>query len=97
MKKLLLFSFLLFPCLSDAGDVVKGLNLSSPLLFSGTFGYRMGTVEDPSLRPMIEIEAGVGGGKILLGFDGMGDGFGVGVKAAYLTTWFEPINLDADQ
>lgn len=96
MKKYILL-LLFVPCFCQAGDFIKGLNLSSPLLFSGTLGYRFDNEGNPGMGPMIEAEAGIGGGKILIGFDGMDDGFGFGVKASYLTTWFEPINIDSDQ
>ncbi|MDF3129397.1 hypothetical protein P0Y35_09340 [Kiritimatiellaeota bacterium B1221] len=96
MKKYLVLLFFI-PCLSQAGEFINGLNLSSPLLFSGTVGYRFSNEEKPGMGPMMEAEAGIGGAKLLLGFDGMDEGFGFGVKASYLTTWFEPVNVDADQ
>lgn len=96
MKKLLLLC-LFFPLLSPAGDFITGLNLSSPLLLSGSVGYRFSSENSPGMSPMVEAEAGIGGTKILLGVDGMDEGFGFGVKASLLNTWFEPINVDADQ
>ncbi|WFB36130.1 hypothetical protein P3T73_18410 [Kiritimatiellota bacterium B12222] len=76
---------------------MKGLNISTPLLLSGTLGYRFGSDENPDLSPTVETEIGVGGGKIMIGFDGMGQGFGFGLKGSFLTTWLEPVGLDSDQ
>ncbi len=95
MKKYILL-LLFIPSLSQAGEFINGFNLSSPLLLSGTLGYRFSHDENPGMGPMIEGEAGIGGGKLLLGFDGMDEGFGFGVKASYLFTWFEPVNIDPD-
>ena len=79
-------------------DMVKGLNLSVPLMVSGSLGIPLGG-GDPAQQtiPMIEIEAGVGGGRLLLGLDGTRKGVGFGVKAALMRTWFEPIDIDEDQ
>lgn len=95
MKKIILLALFLSPVFCPAGDFIKGFNLSSPLLFSGTLGYRFSNQDNPGMGPMLEAEAGIGGGKLLMGFDGMDEGFGLGIKAAYLTTWFEPINVES--
>ena len=78
--------------------MVKGLNLSVPLMGSGSLGIPLGG-GDPAQEviPMLEIEAGVGGGRLLLGLDGTRKGMGFGVKAALMRTWFEPIDIDEDQ
>jgi hypothetical protein len=47
--------------------------------------------------PSLEAEVGSGGGRIMLGLDNLGEGFGAGVKAGLLRTWLEPIDLDEDQ
>ena len=82
---------------APAMDGVLFGRLSTPLLASAGYGLRFG--DDPSrLRPTIQAEAGIGGGKLALGFDSTGEGsFGFGIKAAYLTTWLEPIEVDEDQ
>lgn len=99
MNKLLLGLVLLLPCatFSRAMDSVLLGRLSTPLVASAAWSLRFGDKED-GLRPVLQAEAGVGGGKLALGFDSTGDGtFGLGLKAAYLTTWFEPIEVDEDQ
>jgi len=95
MKKILVL-LLLLPCISHAGDFIIGLNLSTPLLVSGTAGYRFGDLETTPKALMIEVEAGVGGTKLMLGLDGMDQGFGTAIKASLLSTWFEPINVESD-
>lgn len=80
-----------------AADGFVGLRLSSPLIASGTAGVKFGEA-DGRMRPVIQAEAGVGGGKLAVGLDGTGHGhFGLGVKAAMLRTWLEPIDIDEDQ
>ncbi len=80
-----------------AADGFVGLRLSSPLIASGTAGVKFGEA-DGGMRPVIQAEAGVGGGKLAVGLDGTGQGsFGLGIKAAMLRTWFEPIDVDEDQ
>jgi len=96
MKKFILL-FLILPTFSQAGDFITGLNLSTPLVLSGTIGYRFQPEPTLKMAPMIEAEAGIGGTKILLGLDGMNEGLGFGIKASLLHTWFEPINVKADQ
>ena len=99
MKNMLLGFALLLSCatLSPALDSILVGRLSTPLVASAAWSLRFGDQED-GLRPVLQAEAGVGGGKLALGFDSTGDGaFGLGLKAAYLTTWFEPIEVEEDQ
>ncbi len=76
-----------------------GLKASAPLLVSGSGGFYLGGPTDPGvteLRPVIEGELGLGGGKILAGMDTVGTGFGYGIKGAIMRTWFESIGVDKD-
>ncbi|HMO04178.1 MAG TPA: hypothetical protein PKC67_01865 [Kiritimatiellia bacterium] len=93
---LLLLALLTAPAVF-AADGFFGLRLSSPLIASGTAGVKFGD-DDGGLRPTIQAEAGVGGGKLAVGLDGTGHGkVGFGVKAAMLRTWIEPIDVDDNQ
>jgi hypothetical protein len=98
MKKYpFLLLLLILPCFGFAGDFIFGLNLSTPILMGGTFGYRLDAAGPKEKALMIEAEAGLGGGKLLVGMDGMNEGFGTALKVSLLKTWFEPINVDEDQ
>lgn len=69
------------------------------MLVSGSGGFYLGGPTDPGvteLRPVIEGELGLGGGKILAGMDTVGNGFGYGIKGAIMRTWFESIGVDED-
>ncbi len=80
-----------------ATDFFAGMRVSSPLVLSGSVGIRGGSYGDGLYQPSVELEAGIGGGRILAGLDNLGDGFGAGVKAVYMRTWGEPIDVDEDQ
>lgn len=97
MKAFPLLLLLWFPGFGFS-EMVTGLNLSTPLLLTGSVGFTLGG-GDPTKEPMpmIEFEGGYGGGRILVGLDGTGRSLGWGVKAALLKTWFEPIDLDENQ
>jgi hypothetical protein len=72
------------------------VRVSSPLMVSAAAGFKTGQA-DGSLRPTFMAEAGIGGGKLSVGMDNIGEGaFGYGVKAAFLRTWIEPLDVDAD-
>lgn len=76
-----------------------GLKASAPLLVSGSGGFYVGGPVDPGvseLRPVLEAELGLGGGKILAGMDTIGTGFGYGIKGSLMRTWFEPVGVDED-
>ncbi|MEM0965745.1 MAG: hypothetical protein AAGJ81_06330 [Verrucomicrobiota bacterium] len=76
-----------------------GINISSPLVVSGTAGLYLDSgveVGSQALRTGIEGELGIGGGKILIGMDTIGQGLGYGIKGSLLRTWFEPIGADED-
>jgi hypothetical protein len=82
---------------ASAADSFVLLRVSTPLVASGSAGLRFGEAKD-GLQTAIQAEGGIGGGKLALGFDSTGQGgFGYGVKAAYLRTWFEPIGVDDSQ
>jgi hypothetical protein len=85
--------------LSARSEAYYGVNISSPLILSGNLGVYLGNeVEMGSLalRPTVEGELGIGGGKLLIGFDSIGDGLGLGLKGGVLRTWFEPVGADKD-
>lgn len=79
-------------------DTFGVLRISTPLLASGLAGVHFGG-DAAALRPAIQAEAGVGGGKLALGIDSLGTGkMGIGLKAAFLRTWLEPLgDIAADQ
>lgn len=82
---------------AQAMDRVLVLRVSNPFVVSGAAGLQFG---EPTgeLRPTMLGEAGIGGGKLAVGLDNMGQGaFGYGLKAAYLRTWIEPLSVDKDQ
>lgn len=82
-------------CLPARSETVKRLHLSTPLVLSASYGWTFGGEIGP--RNLLELEAGLGGGKILLGRDTMGPGFGYGLKAALMRTWLFPVEVDEDQ
>lgn len=106
MKKFLRPSALVFltlallaPLTATRGEAFVGVNISAPLVLSGNAGVYLSDPVDlggVALRPVIEGEAGIGGGKILIGFDSIGDGLGLGLKGSLLRTWFEPVGADKD-
>lgn len=80
-----------------AGDGFVALRVSSPLMVSASAGMRLGADDPARLEPAAEVEAGIGGGRILVGIDHLGAGFGLGLKAVFLRTWLEPVGVDEDQ
>jgi len=85
------------PLTSARGEVYYGVNLSSPLIISGNFGVYLSDqveMDQIALRPTLEAEVGIGGGKLMIGFDSIGDGLGLGIKGSVLQTWFEPIGTE---
>jgi len=97
VKQLLILLLLSLPS-AVLAQTVLGVNISTPLVFSGSGGVILGG-GDPRLEsvPMLEGEIGLGGGKLLFGLDGSGRQVGFGMKASMLWTWLEPVNVDADQ
>jgi hypothetical protein len=97
MKKLLLPTVvaILFntPLLAET---VKGLYVSTPLAISGSFGIWM---SDPSVgpAPLLETEVGLGGYKFIAGLENRSGSINTAVRAAYLHTWLEPVDLDTNQ
>lgn len=82
---------------AEAANGYWGLRLGTPLGISASAGLRLGDAGSKAFHPSVEVEAGTGGGRIMLGLDNLGDGFGAGLKAGLLRSWFEPIDLDEDQ
>lgn len=81
----------------QAGDTYTVLRLSKPLIASGAFTFRLGE-SSPQLRPALQAEAGVGGGRLAIGYDNVGlRRIGYGFKVALLHTWLEPLEVDRDQ
>ena len=73
------------------------LRVSTPQLVSSGAGIRMGQ-RSGQLRPTLQGDLGVGGGRILVGLDNTGESrFGHGLKAAILRSWLEPLSIDAGQ
>jgi hypothetical protein len=73
------------------------LRVSTPMIVSGAAGLRFGP-PDGRYQPALEVEAGVGGGRVAVGLDNHGAGsFGYGIKGALLRTWIEPIGVDENQ
>ncbi len=99
-KALVLALVLLGPgSLVSNAETFLALKVSSPLMVSASGGYYFtgpGEPGSPELRPLVEAELGIGGGKILVGMDTLGDGFGYGLKGGILRTWFEPVGADRD-
>lgn len=72
------------------------LRVSTPMMLSAGAGFKFGEPTG-ALRPGIMAEAGIGGGKISVGLDNLGEGgFGYGIKGSFLQTWLEPIDVDED-
>lgn len=81
----------------QAADGFAVLRVSTPLIASGSYIVRLGD-SGGSLRPAMQAEAGIGGGRLAVGLDNTGEKtIGYGVKAAILRTWFEPIDVERDQ
>ncbi len=93
-----LVCLMLLPLAGYGAEFFTGLHVSTPLALSGSAGVKLGAAAQGVASPVIEVEAGVGGTKILVGLDSMGagQGLGFGVKASLLRTWFEPIGLEDD-
>ncbi len=96
---ILVLALVIAPLTSSRAETFWGLNISSPLLVSANAGLYLGNeleLGSLALRPVLEGEAGIGGGKLMIGFDSIGDGLGLGLKGSVLRTWFEPIGADRD-
>lgn len=90
----LLFTLVLLPARAVEPSLV--MRVSTPLIFSAAAGLQFG--EGEGYHPVIQAEAGIGGGKIAIGLDSSEPGyFGPAIKAAFLRTWFEPVDVDEDQ
>ncbi|HMP72992.1 MAG TPA: hypothetical protein PKE55_06965 [Kiritimatiellia bacterium] len=66
--------------------------ISVPLGISAGLGLKIRPSAPYS--PVLEAEAGIGGGRLSLGLDSIRDSFGVGARASLLKTWFEPVSAD---
>lgn len=97
MKKtaLLILMAVVAPAFSRAMDPSLVLRVSTPLIFSLEGNLRFG--EGEGYHPLISGEAGIGGGKVAAGLASAGDTFGLALKAAFLQTWGEPVDVDEDQ
>jgi len=47
--------------------------------------------------PAIEVEAGIGGYKLMAGVHNLNGSIPTSIRASYLHTWLEPIDLDTNQ
>lgn len=95
LSSCLLFLVTVVP--SSAVQPYWGLRLGTPLGLSVSGGVRFSDPGSVDFSPGLEAELGSGGGRVMLGLDNLGQGFGAGVKAGLLRTWLEPIDLDEDQ
>ena len=64
------------------------------MMVSGSVGLR---ADGDGLQPAVALEAGIGGGRVSVGADSLGEGFGWGFKASLLRTWLEPVDVPEDQ
>ena len=80
---------------THAMDPHVSLRVSTPFIASAGCGLRFG--EGDGFRPVIEAEAGVGGGRVAVGMDSIGNAVGFGIKGAFLQTWLEPLDVDENQ
>lgn len=93
----LTFALLCAASFAQAANTFFTLRASKPLIASAGGGLRLGS-EDGSLRPTVQGEAGIGGGRISLGLDNTGEGaYGYGVKTSILRTWIESLDVNEDQ
>lgn len=82
---------------AQAIEPMLTLRVSTPLIASAAAGLRFGDAKE-TWAPTIAGEAGIGGGKIAVGLDSLGEGkLGYGLKAAFLRSWIEPATIDEDQ
>ena len=100
MKRVLVILMLATFSAVPAAQAVDGflvLRASTPLIVSGGAGLRLGQAVG-ELRPTVQAEAGIGGGKFAFGWDNTGEGrLGYALKVAFLQTWIEPVDVDEDQ
>ena len=81
--------------LTAPAESMLALKVGAPLMVGGAAGLRFASPMRP-WTPSVQAEAGIGGGKLLVGGDTLGKGFGVGVRAVLLRTWLEPLGVDPD-
>lgn len=74
-----------------AAEPVLRLQVGVPLLVSGSAGLK---AEGEGLQPTASLEAGIGGWKVSVGADSLGEGFGWGIKASMLHTWLAPVDME---
>lgn len=84
-----------------------GVRLSSPQIFSASAGLLIGAIDPPADDSnethipngvLIQIEPGVGGGRLSLGLaKGLLPMAGAGVKASILRTWGKPLFTEPNQ
>lgn len=94
---LILLTLLLAAPSIQAADTYTVVRVSTPLIFSGAATVRLGEFS-PQLRPSLQAEIGVGGGRLAVGYDNIGlKRISYGLKATLLHTWLEPLDVDRDQ
>lgn len=81
---------------AHAADSFYAFRVSNPLIASASAGLRFGSEID-RFRPAVEVEAGLGGGRFLMGLDSLGEGPALGLKPAFLRTWLDPAGTDAGE
>lgn len=96
IKRIGLLALLVMPTLGTAEHFTV-LRVSTPLIASGGVGMRLGR-DVEGMQPSIQAEAGIGGGRVAVGLDSTGRSkVGLGLKAAIMRTWIEPIGVDENQ
>jgi hypothetical protein len=80
---------------AQAFEGTMAFRVSTPLVVSATPGLHWGKAED--FQPTLQADLGLGGGKLLVGADSLGQGMGWGVKAGLMRTWLTPIVTEKDQ
>ena len=80
---------------AQAFESTMAFRVSTPLVVSATPGLHFGKFGE--FQPTLQADLGLGGGKLLVGADSLGDGMGWGVKAGLMRTWLTPIITEKDQ
>jgi hypothetical protein len=100
------------PPADAAVDTTWGGRLSTPQILSASYGLFIGPLDAPAQPPgtppretmyiprglILQVEPGIGGGKVGVGFaKGVLNVGGAGVQAFYLRTWGKPIFVDKNR
>jgi hypothetical protein len=109
LRSLATIALLLLACVpADAGvQPTWSVRLSTPQIASASLGLVMGSIDPPTPPPpgshlshglLLQVEPGVAGGKLSLGYArGLFPYAGAGVKASLLHTWGRPLVTEPRQ